>query len=183
MKTPELHRDSAVSEGQLDDSDETIMPTGRPWLRHFGGLALGVVLALIVYFIFPKELSADLTAQLTAKEIEPDGDKIALTAAIAILMGVVMTEAIPLAPPHSPVTLFPAFGIMGYSDVVPTRRPRSSCSRRFFLALAMQRWNFHRRLALTIVLAVGTKPKRLSSASWWQPDSCPCGCPTPLRPS
>lgn len=165
MKTPELHRDSAVSEGQLDDSDETIMPTGRPWLRHFGGLALGVVLALIVYFIFPKELSADLTAQLTAKEIEPDGDKIALTAAIAILMGVWwMTEAIPLAATALvPVTLFPLLGIMGYSDVGSSYASSTIFlfMGGFFLALAMQRWNFHRRLALTIVLAVGTKPKRL----------------------
>lgn len=165
MKTPELHRDSAVSEGQLDDSDETIMPTRRPWLRHFGGLALGVVLALIVYFIFPKELSADLTAQLTAKEIEPDGDKIALTAAIAILMGVWwMTEAIPLAATALvPVTLFPLLGIMGYSDVGSSYASSTIFlfMGGFFLALAMQRWNFHRRLALTIVLAVGTKPKRL----------------------
>ncbi|MDP9806293.1 sodium-dependent dicarboxylate transporter 2/3/5 [Trueperella bonasi] len=165
MSTPNLNQDSAVSQGQLDGSDETIMPPGRPWIRHFGGLALGIVLALIVYFIFPKELSADLISKLIEKEIEPDGHKIALTAAIAVLMGAWwMTEAIPLAATALvPVTVFPILGIMTYPEVGSSYASSTIFlfMGGFFLALAMQRWNFHRRLALTIVLAVGTKPKRL----------------------
>ncbi len=165
MSTPDIHRDSYVAPGQLDESDETIMPPGKPWLRHFGGLALGVVLAIIVYFIFPKDLSADLVAQLADKDIEASGHKIAMTAAIAVLMGAWwMTEAIPLsATALVPVTLFPLFGITSFADVGSSYASSTIFlfMGGFFLALAMQRWNFHRRLALTIVLAVGTKPTRL----------------------
>ncbi|VEI13268.1 SLC13 family permease [Trueperella bialowiezensis] len=165
MSTPELQMDSYVSQGQLDDSDETIMPPGRPWIRHLGGLTLGLVLAVVVYFIFPKELSADLVAQLAEKDIEADGHKIALTAAVAVLMGAWwMTEAIPLAATALvPVTVFPIMGIMTYSEVGSSYASSTIFlfMGGFFLALAMQRWNFHRRLALRIVLAVGTKPSRL----------------------
>ncbi|WP_460997617.1 SLC13 family permease [Trueperella pyogenes] len=129
MSTPDLLKDSPISAGSQDHTDETIMPQGRPWLRHLGGLSLGVV------------------------------------AGIAVMMGVWwMTEAIPLAATALvPVTLFPIFGIMSFKDAGAAYASSTIFlfMGGFFLALAMQRWNFHRRLALTIVKAIGTKPSRL----------------------
>ncbi|MCM3906889.1 SLC13 family permease [Trueperella bernardiae] len=165
MSTPNLIKDSPISAGSQDHHDETIMPQGHPWLRHLGGLAAGVVAGLIVYFIFPKELSASLLEQFAAKEMDTSATNIAITAGIAVMMGVWwMTEAIPLAATALvPVTLFPIFGIMSFKEAGGAYASSTIFlfMGGFFLALAMQRWNFHRRLALTIVRAIGTKPTRL----------------------
>ncbi|WP_246462307.1 SLC13 family permease [Trueperella pecoris] len=165
MSTPELLHDSPISAGSQDHADETIMPQGRPWLRHLGGLGLGVVAGLIVYLIFPKDLSPALLEQFAAKDMQTDGNAIAITAGIAVMMGAWwMTEAIPLAATALvPVTFFPIFGIMSFKDAGAAYASSTIFlfMGGFFLALAMQRWNFHRRLALTIVKAIGTKPSRL----------------------
>ena len=87
------------------------------------------------------------------------------TAAVALLMATWwMTEALPLAATALlPLVLFPALGL---------RTPVQAASPYanpviflflggFALALATERWNLHRRLALAIVAAVGTRPESL----------------------
>lgn len=118
-------------------------------VRRRIGLGLGVVLAVLVYVLLPDSLS-------------PEGQ---VTAGIAVLMAVWwMTEAIPIpATALLPLVLFPFLGVADIDDVAS---PYASDTiflfmGGFVLALAMQRWNLHRRIALGIVAAVGTSPAML----------------------
>lgn len=114
----------------------------RRWAGLFGGLAL----ALIVYFILPDAL--------------PHAGRI--TAATAALMGVWwMTEALPIpATALVPLVVFPTL-----SDT-PIKEVGASYGNDviflfmggFMLALAMQRWNLHRRIALLTLKLMGPKP-------------------------
>ncbi len=87
------------------------------------------------------------------------------TAAIGILMAILwMTEAMPL-PITSllPILLFPVTGVL---DIGEATAPYANeiiflFMGGFMLALGMQRWGLHRRIALLIVVVVGTRPRRL----------------------
>lgn len=75
-----------------------------------------------------------------------------------------MTEAVPIAVTALlPLVLFPAFGIAGIDDIANSYANDTLFLflGGFMLALGMQRWNLHRRIALRIVLLVGTRPTRL----------------------
>ncbi|QRV02998.1 DASS family sodium-coupled anion symporter [Arcanobacterium phocisimile] len=93
----------------------------------------------------------------------PAGLKI--TAATTILMGIWwMTEAIPLAATALvPLVIFPIFQVTSFGLA---SAPYASSTiflfmGGFILALAMQRWNLHRRVALVTILLLGTTPKRI----------------------
>ncbi|GEO96590.1 SLC13 family permease [Kocuria turfanensis] len=114
------------------------------------GLVAGLALSLSVYAVLPADLAHP------AK----------LTAATAVLMGVWwMTEAIPIpATALLPLIIFPVLG----EDVAVDDVGASYGSNiiflfmgGFLLALAMQRWNLHRRIALRTVRVMGTKPTRM----------------------
>ena len=89
-----------------------------------------------------------------------------LTAATAVLMGVWwMTEALPLpATALIPLVVFPTLG----EDITLDKVGASYGNNiiflfmgGFLLALAMQRWNLHRRIALLTVKVMGTKPSQM----------------------
>ena len=87
------------------------------------------------------------------------------TLAVAVLMAVFwMTEAIPIpATALLPLALFPLLGI---SDMPTTAAPYAHelvylQLGGFVLAVAMERWGLHRRIALFVVAKVGTSPQRL----------------------
>lgn len=132
------------SAGQLD-------PGCSPKKRNlkFLGMLIGVVLGITTFVITPESLSVDARA----------------TAGVGVLMGTWwITEAIPLAATALlPLVLFPLFGVATLSDLGGNYA--SSTILLFFggflVALALQRWNLHKRIALNIVLFVGTKPVRL----------------------
>ncbi|MEK9629625.1 MAG: SLC13 family permease [Nitrospinota bacterium] len=62
-----------------------------------------------------------------------------------------------------PLPLFPLLGIMPSKQVAPNYANHLIFLflGGFMIALAMERWNFHKRLALWIISAMGTEPKRI----------------------
>ena len=135
----------------------------RPTLiRRLVGLFGGVLLAVLVYAIMPTDI-----------EIWPR-----LTAATAVLMAVWwMTEAIPIpATSLIPLLVFPVLvpadesgsadevvGGVEFDDVGASYGNNIIFifMGGFMLALAMQRWNLHRRIALATLRLMGSKPAAL----------------------
>ncbi|MGB3351835.1 MAG: DASS family sodium-coupled anion symporter [Mycobacterium sp.] len=142
------HGDDEVDErspGERADAEST-STFRRRWLG-FGG---GLLLAALVYLVLPGDLAH------SAK----------VTAAIAVLMGAWwMTEAIPIpATALLPLVVFPLLvddvsvddvGASYGSDIIFLFMGG------FLIALAMQRWNLHRRIALLTVRAMGTSATRV----------------------
>jgi len=87
------------------------------------------------------------------------------TMAVALLMAVWwITEAVPLAVTSLiPVALFPLLGIMDAKNVSSTyfNNVIFLFMGGFIIALAMQRWDLHRRIALKILLVTGVSPGRI----------------------
>lgn len=111
------------------------------------GLYSGIILFLILLFI-----------------PEPEGvNEIAWkTAAVGVLMATWwMTEAIPIAATALlPIVLFPILGILSISEATaPYANPLIYLFMGgFAIAIAMQRWMLHKRIALNIISFVGTNP-------------------------
>jgi sodium-dependent dicarboxylate transporter 2/3/5 len=86
-------------------------------------------------------------------------------AAVALLMaGWLITEAIPIpATSLLPVALFPLLGILDGRTTAGTyfNHLIFLFIGGFLFALAMQRWDLHRRIALRILLLLGTSPRRV----------------------
>ena len=95
---------------------------------------------------------------------EPDGlsQKAWYTAAVTLMMGIWwITEAIPIyATALVPIVFFPMLGVTSIADATtPYANPIIYLFMGgFFLALGMERWKLHRRIALTIVSKSGVKP-------------------------
>ena len=103
-----------------------------------------------------------ILASPTPEGLSPDGWR---TAAVAFLMATWwVTEAIPIpATALLPLALFPTLGVI---DMTTAATPYAHdlvflFIGGFLVALAMQRWGLHRRIALAIVARVGTSPRRL----------------------
>ncbi|MDP3452160.1 MAG: SLC13 family permease [Bacteroidales bacterium] len=98
-------------------------------------------------------------------KLDPANPKVTLTFCVALLMAVWwITEIVPLAVTSLiPVALFPLLGIMDgkavssayFNDVIFLFMGG------FMVALAMERWNLHRRIALKILCAIGVSPSRI----------------------
>ncbi|HSH44213.1 MAG TPA: SLC13 family permease [Longimicrobiales bacterium] len=87
------------------------------------------------------------------------------TAAVGLFMAAWwITEAIPIpATALIPLFLFPVLGVGSIGEsAAPYANPIIFLFMGgFLLAIAMQRWNLHRRIALSVVAAAGTDPHRL----------------------
>ena len=133
-----------LSPGQQDRGDGP-----RELFRKRFGLITGVVLALAVYYFMPSDLDHMLRG----------------TAAIAVLMAAWwMSEAIPITVTALlPLVLFPALGIAKIGDFSGqyTAPTIFLFMGGFLLALGMQRWNLHKRVALWVLVAMGSSPKML----------------------
>lgn len=114
------------------------------------GLFLGPVLALIILIFF---------------DLDPENPLVGRTAAVAVLMAVWwITEAIPIAATALiPIVLFPVLGIMEGKAVAPIyfNDVIFLFIGGFIIALAMQKWNLHRRIALRIILLIGISPRKV----------------------
>lgn len=126
-------------------------PNQRPYgLRPRIGLLLGPILFFIM-LIMP-----------TPQGMSAEGQRMA---AIALLMATWwLCESIPIpATSLLPLFLFPVLGIMHTKSAAA---PFAShliflFMGGFIIALSMQRWNLHRRIAMTIVRIIGFSPARL----------------------
>lgn len=119
-------------------------------LRRRLGLALGAVVGVGGLFL------------PTPEGLDPVAWR---TAAIGLLMAAWwMTEALPIAATALvPIVLFPLLGI---ADIQGAASPYANpliflFMGGFLLAQAMQTWGLHRRIALGIVQAVGTRPQAI----------------------
>ncbi len=114
------------------------------------GMAIGPVSALVL-LAFPAPSGLEFAAWATA--------------AVALWMAVWwVSEAVPVAVTALlPLPLFPLLGVL---DIKQTAAPFANpliflFLGGFLIALAMQRWNLHRRIALHIIALVGSHPTAL----------------------
>lgn len=98
-------------------------------------------------------------------DLEPGRPVVTRTLAVALLMAVWwISEAIPLGiTALVPLVLFPALGIMDGKDVSTNYMNHIIFIfiGGFVMALAMERWKLHRRIALKILMWVGVSPGRI----------------------
>ena len=161
MTTPHTHVSTAHAEGEDDRGIDR-----KDWRRMAIGLIVGLILAALVWFIFPSNAVETVLESPGAKDdVEYSQSALRAVAAVTILMGVWwMTEAIPLAATALlPLVIFPLAGVGAIKEV---GAPYASATiflfmGGFLIALSLQRWNLHRRLALYVVKMIGTSPKRL----------------------
>ncbi len=104
-------------------------------------------------------------ALLLAFPVDAGNEPASRLAAVAALMAVWwITEAIPLfATALLPLALFPLLGILAGRETAPVYFNSTIVLfiGGFMIALTMQKWNLHRRLALAIIGAVGGSPARI----------------------
>ncbi|NUL46848.1 DASS family sodium-coupled anion symporter [Cellulosimicrobium funkei] len=139
--------DDGAEEDQRSPGERAQAEPRSLHLRRWIGFGLGLVVAALIFVLMPADLP--FNARLTAA-----------TAGLMALWW--MTEAIPIpATALLPLVIFPAFGEdIGVDDVGASYGNNIIFlfMGGFILALAMQRWNLHRRIALVTVRAMGTRP-------------------------
>jgi sodium-dependent dicarboxylate transporter 2/3/5 len=95
----------------------------------------------------------------------PEKPEVGSMAAVAALMAILwLTECLPLAVTSLiPMICFPLLGIATTAETTGRyfNPIMSLFIGAFLIALAMEKWNLHRRVALFVVLLVGTRPHRL----------------------
>jgi sodium-dependent dicarboxylate transporter 2/3/5 len=98
----------------------------------------------------------------TPTGVSPEGHKMA---AVVMLMALWwIGEAVPLAVTAlMPLILFPLLGIMSSKEVSPnyTDHLVFLFMGGFMIALAMEKWDFHKRIALVIIRFIGTSPSKI----------------------
>ena len=133
-----------LSPGQEDQGHSTPV-----WRRKIIGLLIGPVLALVVFAIMPQDLS----------------EAARTTAAVGVLMGVWwVTEAVPIPiTALLPLVIFPMLGVVEMDEISVSYASSTVFLflGGFLLALTLERWNLHKRIALKIVLLIGTRPTLL----------------------
>lgn len=123
-------------------------------LDKIGGKYIGFFLGLIVF--------AGMLLLPVPDGMKPAAWKVAAVTALMAIWWI--TDAIPIpATGLIPIVLFPALGVMSaknaaapYADDVIYLFMGG-----FFLAVTMERWNLHRRVALNTIKLVGASPARL----------------------
>lgn len=152
---PDATRDPALPEepveGPEHSIDEHLAEGDDP---GEGGGVVGLTLGIAVFVL--------ILVLPAPAGLEPDGQRVAAVAGLMAIWW--MTEALPLpATALLPIALFPILGVM------PTSAATAPYANEivflflggFMIALAMQRWGLHRRIALAIVARVGVEPRRL----------------------
>jgi len=118
-------------------------------IRQSSGLVLGPLIFIIILFAEPESLSPAAT----------------VVAGVTIWMAVWwISEAIPIsATALLPIVVFPAFGAMNVGDVTAQYGHHIVFLMfgGFFIAIAMEKWDLHKRIALFVVHIIGIGPRRI----------------------
>lgn len=120
------------------------MKSKVPWKRTGAALGLTVFLGLLLFY-----------------DPHPEQPEVGRMAAVAALMAILwISEAVPLAATALiPVVVFPLAGILDGAST--TKAYVNSIIflfiGGFLIALSMERWNLHRRIALNIIYAIGRR--------------------------
>jgi sodium-dependent dicarboxylate transporter 2/3/5 len=143
--------DELRQQGEYEEYADEAAPSRRSAPTLWGLRAFGVAAALLVWLAMGR-----------AEGLSPDARWVA---AVATLMAVWwMTEAIPLAATSLlPIVLIPA---LTERTVAEATAPYASSIVFLFLggfliAIAMEKWNLHRRIALLTLRRVGVEPTRI----------------------
>ncbi len=140
-------RDKSGSTGGGSGSGDE-PPKGRTRTQNIGLIAGPLLFAIILFFLSPPGMSHEALAVLAS------------TVWIATWW---ITEAIPIpATSLLPIILFPLTGAV--SEGVASHYAGNTIFLflgGFIIAIAMEKWNLHRRIALNIILLVGTSTERL----------------------
>ena len=144
---PDPDRGAEVAQKSPGELDEAV--PRNELIRSVVGTFVGLVAAVLVYLVMPADLEHNAR----------------LTAAVAVLLGVWwMSECIPIpATALVPLIAFPVLGDGISVDDVGAEYGNNIIflfMGGFLIALAMQRWNLHRRIALLTVRAMGTRSTR-----------------------
>lgn len=144
-----MDKNYPLTHPQHDQDGNLIEDPRHGWLRRIG-LSIAALLFLAMWFAPP------------VPGLTEGGTRVAL---LAVMMAALwVTEAIPIpATALLPLVMLP---LMGVSPIRQAAAPYSDpiiylFMGGFMLALAMERWNLHRRIALAIISSVGTKPRSL----------------------
>lgn len=136
--------------GDGPDDDSPFDVGGTYGRRQLLGFVLGPLLFALVFF------------SPTPEGLDPAGQAIAAVTAWVTVWW--MSEAIPIpATSLLPIVLFPLTGGLPAAETTPAYADPLIFlfMGGFFLAMALQRWGLHRRIALRTIKAVGTEPPRL----------------------
>jgi sodium-dependent dicarboxylate transporter 2/3/5 len=118
--------------------------------RRYIGFFLGIAAFLAIWLL---------------ANLEPGKPEVTATMAVAALMAVWwVTETVPLAVTALvPVVLFPALGVLDGKAVseVYMNHIIFVYLGGFMMALAMEKWGLHRRIALKLLLLIGVSPGRI----------------------
>jgi sodium-dependent dicarboxylate transporter 2/3/5 len=128
----------------MSDEENGGGQTTAKWIGFFLGIAL-----FLFFLIFPIGLT-------------PAAAKVAAVSALMACWWITVCVPIPVTS-IIPIVLFPAMEIMPSKDAVKFYADDNIYLflGGFILALALEKWNLHRRIALTLVNMVGTSPRRL----------------------
>jgi sodium-dependent dicarboxylate transporter 2/3/5 len=127
-----------------------MLNNSRHIVFSYGGLILGIMLFLMMFLFVPADSMPDPARRM---------------AAIAILMAVWwITDAIPIAVTALlPIVLYPLFGIMKTSAVTMNYGHHLVFlfMGGFIIALTIEKWNLHKRMALYIIKWIGINPRMI----------------------
>jgi sodium-dependent dicarboxylate transporter 2/3/5 len=129
---------------------QLLNPELKPFQIKIGSILLGFFLFLIVWLFI---------------DFGPGYYNAKLVAAVAAMMATWwITEALPLAATSLvPLILFPILGVVSSSDIAEQYMNSTIFLfvGGFFIAIAIEKWKLHKRIALSVILLFGNSPSKI----------------------